>query len=224
MGIGKLYFWTTGLLATYFCLGSHYKTFDGSFHRPRNQVKKQKEKAKRAAEAKAEKLASELGIDTSANTDARRQHRRRDDTPAPRRAHTSSKYGRDGSRAPAPYAASRRRRHEHADGASEYSHSVPASRVHSHRASTKHHGRAGDRVKPTPYSDYVPEAAIFSPRPPSPLQPVHSQHGHGFRKPADFAMEDHKQPGTTTRNGSYAPYKHLYGGYDDQNIAPFEGM
>ncbi|KAK4501394.1 hypothetical protein PRZ48_007203 [Zasmidium cellare] len=221
MGIGRIYYYTVAFLAaTYFSL-THYKTFDGSFHRPKNQAKKARKKAeakaKEEAAAKEEKLVAEL---ERRDRHARRSHHRRDDTPAPRASHSTARADHH-RRGPRAHDDGRYRyrdgRHDGYSDSSSRSSSVyakshgygtnPPSRRHSTHKEFEH------RVKPTPYSDYVPEASahiLGTPPPPEPLGPVHSTKRHSsFRKPADFAIPDHTRPGQTTRDGRFEDREQL---------------
>lgn len=152
---------------------THYKTFDGSFHRPKNQEKKKRKKAEAEAEAakEAEKAAEKKArkearreaqrlADEVASEAAHRRHRRRDDTPAPR-AHD----GRRGSRAHDER--DRYRNERHGDGrysdSSSWTSSYNGSRPHYSNVSSRRHASHSDfehRVKPTPHGEYVPEASV----------------------------------------------------------------
>ncbi|KAF2170778.1 hypothetical protein M409DRAFT_51038 [Zasmidium cellare ATCC 36951] len=220
MGIGRLYYFTVAFLASTYISLTHYKNFDGSWHRPKNQAKKARKKAeakaKEEAAAKSEKLVDDLERRARAERHAHRRHRRRDDTPAPRAPHPAAgnRHPRRGSRAYDDggdrYGDGRYGDERYSDGSSRSS-SVyakshgystnPLSRRHSSHKQFEH------RVKPNPYSEYVPEASahiLGTPPPPEPMGPVHSTKRHSsFRKPADFAMPDHTRPGHTTRDGRF---------------------
>lgn len=216
MGIGRLYY----LIALFMCCAmhgkSHFKDFDGNFHRPRNQYKKeaQKQAQQDAANRKADKLADEVGSNRQQKYGA---SRRRDGTPAPRPVSIAagSRSGRQGSRA-RDARASRGRRD--ARSASYASDEWPSFR----RGAQS--DMEGTPVKPNPFSEYVPEAHVLDKNPPpaAPFRPVHSTRKHSsFRRPSDFATPDPYRPGHSIRDGDYEAYKHLFGGYDDQYHSPY---
>lgn len=230
MGIDRLYYWTAALGLASFCCLSTWGPFDGKFHRPKNQYVKQRKKSNVAASAaaeKAEKLASEVGLDGVADRASakKRKYERgardeRDDEPA---ARPSTKQDRRRSRAQTPGPA-RRHKHGHGDDTTVFHSSTYDSSDSSRSSEKRASQQRSSRVKPTPYSGYVPEAYVLgTPVPGSPLEPVNTQHRHSaHQKPSDFAKSDHKT-GKAHRDGDYETYKYLYGGYDDQMHAPFEG-
>ncbi|EME42979.1 hypothetical protein DOTSEDRAFT_24975 [Dothistroma septosporum NZE10] len=230
MGIDRLYYWTAGLMLTSLCCWSTWRPFDGGFHRPKNQYVKERRKSDAAAN-KAEHLASEIELDGLADRARAKKHKYKrraadehDDEPAPR---PSAKQDRRRSRAQTPGPG---RRHKRGCGddtptfnSSSYSSSASSRSPKKPSARQRSKNYGGARVKPTAYSDYIPEAYVLgTPVPGSPLEPVNIQHRYSTRpKPSDFAPKDHKT-GRAHRDGDFETYKNLYGGYDDQMHAPFE--
>lgn len=167
MGIGRLYYFAAAFFFASFLANSHHAPFDGNWHRPRNQFKKKKEKAEAEAAAEAKKLADELERKTRGAKTTKKTHRRRDDTPAPR-AHdstTGAKRDRRGSRAYYDgdgYRDGRHRDGQYSDDSSRSSSYAESRSYHTNTPSRRHsyHRDFETRVKPTPYSDYVPEASV----------------------------------------------------------------
>ncbi|UJO19365.1 hypothetical protein CLAFUW4_07465 [Fulvia fulva] len=165
MGIDRLYYWTAALGLASFCCLSTWGPFDGKFHRPKNQYVKQRKKSNVAASAaaeKAEKLASEVGLDGVADRASakKRKYERgardeRDDEPA---ARPSTKQDRRRSRAQTPGPA-RRHKHGHGDDTTVFHSSTYDSSDSSRSSEKRASQQRSSRVKPTPYSGYVPEAS-----------------------------------------------------------------
>lgn len=167
MGIGKLYYFAASFMLASYALTSHWGFFDGAFHRPKNQAKKKAKKAEEKATKKAEELADELEGEGRGSKDTHKKRRRRDDTPAPRAAHPAAGAKRDRRRPRAHddverHGDVRYRDERYSDGSSRSS-SYTASRQHRSNPPSRRHSYHRDvehRVKPTPYSDYVPEASV----------------------------------------------------------------
>jgi hypothetical protein len=130
-----------------------------------------------------------------------------------------------------PQRTTRRQQRDYDDSAEADESHIPSTTTRTaDPSSTTHHPTK--RVRPTPKSPFVREEETLRRRtdlsPPSPLRPVHStaerqRPGRARRKPADFAQPDHTRPGRNTRFENDVAFSHLYGAYDDQMHAPFEG-
>lgn len=102
----------------------------------------------------------------------------------------------------------------------------------SHESRYRHHHQQDGpavqkRYRKTPHGPFVKGEELISKCKdisPQPLHAVHTQQRHSNQHtPAAFAQPDHTHPGHNVREDDFIPYAHLYGAYDDQMHAPFEG-
>lgn len=225
MAIGSTYYYVIGFLVATLLCHTHYNKYDGNWHRPRNQYKKKREKA-----------ASATAVATTSK--AHHHYSSDDSEPAARRPRHGSRRAHDGHRDSRVRVPTRRRqqqrssdrsnRHHHSDSYEGDESHIHSSRTTRTTASTNAApGHPTKRFRTAPNGPYAREEGILGRRSESPLRPVHTTderyRGRGHRQPADFAQPDHTRPGRNTRFENDVPFSHLYGAYDDQMHAPFEG-
>lgn len=240
MGIGKLYFLGAGILFSTLYMYSHYDLFDGSWHRPGAKSKVRRERKQRAAQEKAEKRAERVAEDLGfTQEEFKRQLKHEDRRTAPyftkpdrplreelrNRSRSESRPLYD--RRDSAHSRSRGQRSRRTSGSSTSSSEWdgdPSSRPR--RSALKGPVK---RYRTDPFSEFVPEenfAQYTGPKPPS-RAPIRAENGtrrkSDKREPKDFSIPDHHNPGHTVRNGNFEGYKHLYGGFDDQQHCLFPG-